>query len=256
MSSSTNSELIKSARSVSQYRIKMDDDSDRFVTVIGELHENEFDCDGKSISIYEYCLQRADSNDKCHFMFEYHPDVTDKSRIGSSIIRDVFTNKSNAVESRSVGIDTRTDFISRNAQSLLYNDESGFIKKYGNNALRIKEDYILSYNQNKFINNSGTYEMKSYSKKLNKKFSEYIRKSPSIDDLKWAWAMVMDYTILDKMLEPNDQINEYVVVIGENHCKNIHDTVSKWSEQRIEILSHIHREPGSCIKTDRLMNRY
>jgi hypothetical protein len=243
----SNSELIKSARSVSQYKIKK---LSRLITVIGELHDDEFDCDGKSISIYEYCLSRALSNNKCHFMFEYHPGVTDKTRIGSNIIRDVFTVPDDTVRKRSVGVDTRTDFITRESQTLLYNDNNGFVKKYGTDTFRLKKDYVLPYKNNK--NNSKSEEVKTYSNKLKLLFDEYNKRLPEAIDLKWAWAKVMDCTILDKMLESDDDIDEYVLVVGENHCKNIHAVITTWSLDTVEILNHIYRGPGSCITTSKL----
>jgi hypothetical protein len=247
------SELIKSARSVSQYKIKNKNGIDRLVTVIGELHEMEFDCNGTSISIYEYCLSRS-TNNKCYFMFEYHPDSVDNSRIGSNIIRDVFTSGKNNVKKHSIGIDTRIDFLTRNAQTRLYNDEYGFEKEYGDNQIKIRNDYIQPFDKNKLLHANST-ELKSYVNKLNKKFTdcdEHLNNHSTIYELKWAWAMVMDYTILEKMLRPDDDINEYVIVVGENHCKNIHDTVLTWSKDVVEILSNETRQPDTCITTKTL----
>jgi hypothetical protein len=244
-----NSELIKSARSVSQYRIKK---LSRLITVIGELHDDDFDCDGTSISIYDYCLSRALSNNKCHFMFEYHPGVKDKTRIGSTVIRDVFTSYDTTVRDRSIGIDIRTDFITRESQSLLYNDDYGFARKYGNSTRLLKKDYVVPYTNSKIKNNSKSVEVKTYSKNLNLLFDEYNKRLPDVMDLKWAWAKVMDCTILDRMLEEDNDIDEYVLVVGENHCKNIHEVISTWSPECVEILNHTYREAGMCITTKKM----
>ena len=249
----TTSELLKSARSVSQYKIKINNQEDRLVTVIGELHELDFDCNGKSLSVFDYCMSRALSNNNCRFLFEYNSNVIDKSRIGSTVVQEVFTSGPNAVARRCIGIDTRTDFLTRQSQTLLYNDEAGFDNIYGNNRLKIRDDFINTYDEEKLICNKDEPELLSYKNQISKSFTEcddQIRQHSEIYNslnLKWAWAMVMDYSIMKLMLEPDDNVNEYVIVIGENHRKNIHDVVSTWSKDRVVILSDIKRHIGTCI---------
>jgi hypothetical protein len=251
------SELIQSARSVSQYKINVGGGQKRLITIIGELHEMEFECDGNSISIYNYCLNRAKQNDKCHFMFEYGPNVVDKSRIGSKIIQDVFTSGPNKVMDRSVGIDIRLDYLTRKTQTLLYNDDVGFYSTYSNDPTKIAKDFIDTYNNDKFKYKCN--ELNLYSKKVKDefKYSKERLKSYESDvynniDLKWAWAMVMDGEIMTNILKPDKNINEYVIVVGENHCKNIHNVIDTWSKDRVEIVSHLKHEYKKCINTKKL----
>ena len=117
MTEINNDKLIGSARGITQMNIN----GKRLITIIGELHEKDFDCDN-SITIYEYCKYRAKKNPKCVFLFEFEPTRTHGfEKIGSKIIRDVFTGEDNIVRRRSTGVDVRLDHITMRQQQHLYN---------------------------------------------------------------------------------------------------------------------------------------
>lgn len=253
------SSWINSARGVTQIELNVNGNP-RLVTIIGELHQQEFDCSekGSSMSIYEYCLERAISNPNCKFLFEYnHENTHDFRRIGSKIIQDVFTSGENQVKSRSKGIDIRLSYITMCQQQHLYNDIAGFRSKY-NNIGKIREDYVKQY-QTKIKENplsdptesSLQDDLQQYIQSIDQDFKKYTKEIPSLMDLRWLWSRFMDYQILWEISNKLDDSNEYIIVVGENHRKNISDTITNWKSVNI-LTEYSNNHAGECVNIKKL----
>ena len=220
---------INSARGVSQFLLTTD--RDILITIVGELHEQDFDCEmnGVSLSMFEYCNTRVDANPLCEVFLEYPPEFKDHDRIGSKIIRDVFTSGPNKVQEVTSGIDIRRDFIGGENHEILYHREN----QIPNSLEEIKKKYIDPFSVKNLEEKCGKPEpqlSKHYTDMLNTKFSNISRvyqadKNEGIMSLKWAWAMVTDYYILNRILSDKDT-KEYIVIIGKNHLINLTETLN------------------------------
>jgi hypothetical protein len=247
-------QLINSARGISQFEIP----GERIITVIGELHLMEFACEnGKTI--YEYCMDRVNANTNCKFLFEYQPDVNvNFKRIGSNIIQDVFIrNGENDVKSRCRGVDSRLQFLGNERQQKLYNDHDGFAATYGNdNDALIHSDYVEVYVNNR-KDPSETLcekELRDYGDFIDNVFAEFSRDTPTRDELKWAWSMMMDYNVMWEMTrkcEDDEIINEIIVVLGENHRVNIFQSMKDW--ECCELIKNVNNLSGEkCVTNDKM----
>jgi len=245
---------INSARGVTQLELTING-SPRVITIIGELHEHEFSCgEGKSMSIYDYCLSRANSNKNCRFLFEYNQSMINQiHRVGSQIIRDVFVSKPNIVREKSSGVDIRLFYLTTEQQQHLYNNTSGFFRKYKDGTGSVQEDYIEKYKKVKLNDpkiSQYTEELIQYKNKLNLLFKGFEKSKPGISDLQWAWCKVMDYKILWE-ISKGDDVTEFIVVVGENHRINITNTMSNW-DNCIILMDVGGLGNESCVNTNKM----
>lgn len=242
--------LIDSARGISQYIIT-DGKREKLITVIGELHKQDFKCKGDSLSIYEYCNLRVSQNSKCMCLLEYNDNCDyDISRIGSTIIQEVFTSTNN-IRTKTIGIDSRTDFLSALTQNRLYNTDMDLEK------IDIYKEYLHPFVSNKKTIDCNKF-LKKYMNRIDEKFETCIKehKSGNIDvsNLKWAWLMVMDYNILDQILK-NEEYDEYVVVVGENHRINIHNVLTEFLKDIVTVIKNESKVTGKCVSTNKLKKK-
>ena len=204
-------------------------------------------------------MDRVNANPNCKFLFEYQPDVkVDFKRIGSNIIQDVFVrNGDNDVKSRCKGVDSRLKFLGRERQQKLYNDYEGFAARYGNDNLElIHTDYVEVY-VNELKDPSETLcekNLREYGEFIDNLFSEFSRNTPTRDELKWAWSMMMDYNVMWEMTRKCDDdeiINEIIVVLGENHRENIFQSMKDW--ECCKLIKNVNNLDGaSCVNTDEM----
>jgi hypothetical protein len=139
------------------------------------------------------------------------------------------------VRGKSRGVDTRLFYLSIQEQQHLYNDNSGFTRKYKNGTGCIRKDYIEKYKKVEFddpLQSQYTEELVRYKHELDLLFESFEKIEPSRLDLQWAWCKVMDYKILWE-ISKGDDVTEYVVVVGENHRNNITKFMSSWKDARI-----------------------
>ena len=234
--------LIDSARGLNQYIIATDS-GEKIVTVIGELHKMDFVCKGESFSIYDYCKSRIQDNKNCKCLLEYNNNCDyDISRIGSTVIQDVFSSK-NIVRTKTTGIDSRTDFLTPLTQNTLYN---GVVDKS-----TIHEYYIKPYFKNRHKIDCNK-KLEKYMKIIDDEFNECkLNQHVDILKLKWAWLMVMDYNIIDQIFK-NNNITEYVIVVGENHRINLYNTMNDLFNDSVKILKNESKKGSKCISTESL----
>jgi hypothetical protein len=229
---SVNNTLINSARGVTQF-----DFNGVLVTIIGELHDKEFICKSPNMSIFEYCETITTNNTR--FMLEYHPESTQYDRIGSKVIRDFFLTGPNKVKSSTVGIDIRSDFLTRSGQQKLYHSNGCKIDDFPTYTKK----WLLSV-----IGHPTTPDLKKYVDLIDDKFKSVL----CILDLKWAWSMVMDYKILFDISNPsNSNVKEFVIIVGNNHLLNLRNIMSSWKKCR-KLLDISDGNLDNCILSSEL----
>ena len=246
--------LMDSVRGVTQIELKVDG-KNRIVTILGELHNHGFKCSkGKNISMYDYCVEREANNKNCMFMLEYNSKEKHMDRIGSEIIREVFSGSSNKVRSKCIGVDTRQEYITRDQQSVLYNEEISYSQIYTPNVELTKKHYIDPYTNtglSKINNSDFNTEMALYRNEIETEFYNLNKKSKiSQLDLKWVWCKVMDYDVLNEIIKKGSA-DEYVVVLGENHRNNITRQLEKWNSVKI-LKNESGKNQHDCVKTKEL----
>lgn len=216
---------LNSVRGLSQFYINKEGKRPVKITLIGELHNNIFECKGgDDISVFEYCKIRNSQNKKCKFLLEYPPGYTgDFNVIGSDVIQDIFTREENDVRLNSIGIDIRHNFLSCH----------GVNKLYHGSMTDSELERIKNIDKKKLFDIAGkprTRELENYIIMLIDKFDM----CNSLIDVKWAWSMVTDYNILN-IIFSDTSVDEYIIVVGNNHRKNIRNTL-----KNIKYCEHIY----------------
>ena len=267
---------IKSATNVTQFEL-YDDVSKKLqmlVTVVGEHHEQTFQCGGENdITIYQYLKKRAVENKRCRFLLEYHPDLPQKeiAQIGTEVIRSVFSTSekvNDLIQARVVGVDIRENYITRDGQSLLYNEDQSFKKRYIDpmdiraitedfvepfDAKRLKQDFPIARNcgNRRNLEKYLGYVTEAFNAldSTKQKVNDYVY------DLKVAWAKVMDYVILLQICSFGKEVNEVIVVVGEFHRQNISNALKEWSNCKMitgsDYLNEV-KSKNNCVRKKKL----
>lgn len=229
---------INSAREILQYQ----QSNSPLITIIGEIHEHDFNCGDENMSLLDFCRLRIEENKKCKILLEYPPNFKQQDRIGSKIIRDVFTSSDTKVRKFSSGVDIRSEFIGIHNQNILYHNEDYLPK----DVEKIKEIFINSFSIEKMKKICGV-ENEEYINRIKYKF-ENLKKINYIDnelihELKWAWAMVMDCYILSIIdVKDTESTNEYIIICGNNHVKNLKNEI-----KLRQITNITNRDRKKCV---------
>lgn len=238
--------LINSATGISYFTLNVGG-IDKTVTVIGEYHMRDFVCDGKdSIRVYDYCLDRFTSNPKCNILLEYNPSETNLDRIGSTIINDIFSGTDKTMKTkRTKGIDNRQDILSRDQQNMLYNDDIKFSSTYENKSDKLMLDFVYSYLNSPIKKSSSEYSerLNIYKDHVDDCFKKLSKDNINVLDLRWAWCKSMDHHVLTTITKSNE-VNEYIIVVGENHRSNITEVVKQWG---VEVSEQKGKTSSDCV---------
>jgi len=240
---------LDSAVGISQYEINMNK-TKKLITIIGELHDLDFICQAKdvNISLFEYCESRIAENTKCKILLEYPPDCEDPTRLGSKIIRDTF-NGNTTVRKATTGIDIRYDFIGMNNISILYHDNTRIPETFE----KINNDFIKPFSLERLDKICGKPNNEiaiNYCKILSEKFSNLSdihnkNNNEFILELKWAWSMVMDYHIINKITKDTNT-NEFVIIVGKNHLTNLRTLLNNAKDCKV-IVDISNKNKSNCV---------
>ena len=276
---------IESATNVNQFEL-YDPSSKKLrvlATFFGEYHEQTFQCGGgNDITIYQYLKKRVVDNNQCRFLLEYHPDlpVQEISKIGTDVLRSVFSTSEKVnglIRERAVGVDIRENYITRDGQSLLYNEDQAFKKRYIDtmNLSAIMQDFIEPFDVERLKRDFPIPRNCGYRRNLEKYLESVtavfrdcykeFNDTKTIDDvkklndfvynIKVAWAKVMDYVILLQICSFGKEVNEVIVVIGEFHRQNISNAMKGWSDCKMitgsDDLNHVKSE-NNCVRKKKL----
>ena len=249
------SQKLENAVSFSQYIIN----GIRLVTLIGELHNKNFKC-GKnvnSISICDYCKEAVLRNPKCRVLLEYYDgekncEPDDPEQMNSHSIRTIFRKllkigKKNQI----IPLDKRPSFLSRQGQDDLYG--KGW-KKHKSHE-EFKQVFV-----DPFFNNKERFGvippfMKNYYNEMVSFFEKIdidISKNENLDKihrkLHDAWKLVADYFIIKEMLKDSNDVNEYILIIGEAHRINIDSVFKNMSKHFITKMGDTQNgKKNDCI---------
>ena len=248
-------EFIDSAVSFSQYIF----DGKRLITIIGELHTTPFQCPQPSITIAQFCKNAVSRNDKCRVLLEYNK--LDKGCPPSEwsaceVLTTTYNELKESNESQMIPSDIRPSFITRQEQNYLYgthtrmDGEYKYIReKFVNPFTKIFEitsleiNPILQKKTSKFLDQKNfhplIYEFFKYyylnnmimrfrdiDKLIREKQEIYLPDGREVqgsiyERLKEAWAAVSDFFIMKYLFTINDNINEYILIVGDGHRFNI-----------------------------------
>ena len=259
----TNNQL-ESAVSFSQHVFN----GTRLITLIGELHNKSFKCNAPSLSISSYCKKAVQRNPNCRVILEYcngneKIKSDDPSRMGSKSIRMTFKcldkiGKKNQI----IPLDYRPYFLTRRGQNDLYG--SGW-KSYKTHD-KIRQFFIVPFltsvespkifNLNSISPNVSVYlklyfdEMVSFFNSIDKQIAE---KQPLYNiraNLLDAWKCVADFFIIRDIFEKDNNIDEYIIIVGEAHRENINKIFNKIPDNLLKTLGEPQKgkTEGNCVK--------
>jgi len=213
----------------------------QLLTLIGELHEEDFICENPNISIGDYCLEKA-KNTNCKIFLEYCPgidrdyngnlNITNVLNIGSTNIRQTAQklmehNKGNII----VPYDIRSHFITKDGQRELYWDDDKltfdnmYIKmiepfeKYYESYINKHISLIKSDKYLKIINDINK-EIHYHKEEILNLLSSKKNSRKIKDELRYFWANIIDLYIIIHMLN-NVEDNEFIVLAGDHHIQNL-----------------------------------
>lgn len=241
------SEKLDSAVAFGQYIF-----NDRLITVIGELHMQEFTCAKPSITIGEYCASRLRNNSNALVLLEYNPG-NDPSLIESTVINNTFSLiQADSNIDRIRPVDFRSSFIGFVGQQAIYN---GGMRSF--NYQEIYDRLIAPFfmNMSYFELNPSVFNpevikfMYSYVDSV-KKEMEMLRdnlESISGEDieqrLKDIWMKIMDYFILREVFIKSET-NECIIVVGDTHRKNLQQV---FRDVSLNKLNEQEGDSTSCV---------
>jgi hypothetical protein len=244
---------LESTTSFSQYIFK----DIRLITLVSELHDQHFSCKDPSLTIDQYCKMAVMRNTKCKIMLEYNQG-DDPTRIGSHAVRSTYdTLKKAGKDNQIIPFDSRMFFLTPRGQNDLYG--SGF--SYYDTPQKIEDMFIKPFyekwnNDPALFSLHGDYDkniceylVNSYFTDIKHSFehatSSLKTKSPQEVNkiLKDSWKKVADFFILRDILK-NDTTDEYIVVLGDSHRKNIQQILSNSFTTQ---LNNKTGKQGDCI---------
>lgn len=250
---------LNSAVAFSQYIYQ-----DRILlTLIGEQHEHSWKCSHPSISVADYCEQAVKRNPRCKVLLEYNKG-DDPLGIGSEAVRGVYAslNRIERVDAI-IPFDVRAFFLGIQGQGDLY---SGGFGKY-NEWEEIRQTFIEPYFQKQRDNptlfslspeypkKASDYLINLYVPDLTKTFHNiagmFSNRSPQEVHLalKHAWKKVVDFYILRDILEKNDDVDEYIIILGNEHYLNLNIVLPG-------LASPLNKQEGSPDKCVNLYQSY
>lgn len=250
-------EFIDSAMSFSQYIF----DGKRLITIIGEYHTNPFQCPQPSITIANFCKKAVSRNDKCRVLLEYNKldkDCPPSEWTECEVLRTTYNELKESNESQMIPSDIRPAFITRREQNYLYGTThthmdgeykyirekfvNPFTKTFGITSLEInpvllqkktpkfldqKDFHPVIYEFFKFYYvNHMIVRFRDIDKLIREKQEIYLHDGREVqgsiyERLKEAWAAVSDFFIMKSLFTINDNINEYILIVGDGHRFNI-----------------------------------
>jgi hypothetical protein len=237
----------------------------RLITLLGELHDISWKCKGETISIAEYCKNSVERNPRCRILLEYNRG-DDPKQIGSEAIRTVYNELERTQNlNRIIPFDSRAFFLGIQAQGDLYSN--GFYnyissnspkKTYENIGLTFIEPFFSKCRNDKnlfkiddgecYTDDVRVYLGNIYVNDITKTFHNIANSFGNISfedlhqNLKDAWKKVTDFYVL-KLLLKQDDIDDYIVVLGEAHYNNISGILKQASKQ----LNDHKGNKKSCI---------
>jgi hypothetical protein len=245
---------LNSALAFAQYIFR----NKRLITFISEFHERSWVCPEPSITIAEYCKNAVQRNSKCKIMLEYNPGEF-AIGMGSEAIRDTYKtlygiNRLDSI----IPFDFRSYFIGTERKNQLYGGkfpvskvtiQNGFINSFED---KLREDPTLFRLSSNYDSDILDYMYNKYYKNIEKQFGNIKASLNAFSRrnlrklLMDAWRDVADYYILREIFR-NDEIDEYIVVMGDAHYVNM-TSVLETEEIGATLINKQKSNQTDCIK--------
>lgn len=219
---------LQSAINYSQYIFT----EKKLVTLIGEIHGVEFTCNTENQQdITQYALNMIQRNAKSLILLEKHEHTPNEAYYSRPIREIDSTLKQYNQEHRAVNFDWRPFLIGFEALDIIYGNK---IPNYNEDTLvnqlikpvykRWKRAFALEpslYTRHgyEFLNDRYLVDLDNNFKYITKLLEEKQRQDiPRL--FKEVFMKITDFFILRELLK-NDDIDEYLIVVGEQHRYNI-----------------------------------
>ena len=227
----------------------------RLITLIGELHNKSWTCNPPHIDISQYCVDRVSNNNNCRILLEYHPSI-DPTTLGSEAIRTTYTalSRMNIAREYIIPYDYRTYFLGHEMQYILYQFWDTNIS-YNNIKSKLINPYFEKFQgvfelYDSYDPNIGFYLTQTYIQDINNHFLSILNNISSKEpknhirlELMQVWKKVADFFILREVLR-NDDINEYIVIMGNKHLDNLRIILEKISNE----INYQEGNSQNCVK--------
>jgi len=260
---------IRSIQTIDQYAMTNNSGRDVLLTVVGEMHDEETDCNTDQIRLSQFVEERLRNPETGNMLLllEYEPGLDRNiiARFGSSVLREIYSTRDCPLAyEKAVGIDIRTRMIGRVNQTELYNkpdlaflkdmlkkDINQFVHFFVNNIWQ--SDFLKQILENKDCKENPIMDV--CLRKINQFHSNVIhllqqqlQNEAQLDEIlfytRQLWACIMDLNILQMALCQNYGYDEIVVVIGTNHSENIKQIIS------LIIPSQNRQHLTGCVDTE------
>jgi len=236
------------------------------ITLIGEIHGKKWSCDKfPSMPICDYIVDAIEQDDSnCKVLLEYNRTENWMS-LGSEQLRNIVQGLIDIDKSdKIIPFDERNYFLGRNNHTLLYHKD--FNSLFVNNEEKRKKWIFYSYIDS-FFSKSHSFNVihENFSKEIVYLFEEVYRSSIERQlkelaehinsvypknytkiqkNLQYIWQRISDFFLLQQLLD-NRYTDNYIVLLGDAHYKNLTFLLSQYTTQ---INSQVSSGKTDCIK--------
>jgi len=208
----------------------------KLITIIGEHHlcnKTKISSTENNITIDKFILERISNNNNIKIMLEYIPELEDVNNIQSININLIYnTLLNNGHKHKIIPFDKRYYFLNIPTYfDYLFTAKEFDSKKFISDAfidpfyiyynLFFFDKSLYSEKTQKYLSdylNSINNNFKNIYNEIEKKEQIYIKKK-----LIEQWIKVCDFFVLTEILKDKDEINEYIILIGDSHKKHLED---------------------------------
>lgn len=235
------------------------------LTLIGETHTDVIKCPRPRTTVPTLIVGSLNSNPKARALLEFPPKATEEQvmRINSpNLVESVRQAKEDGVLSQIIPVDYRDEFITTELKDILYHRPDQ-LRRFTDRDVyeRLVDPFYQKYR--KFDLDPKLYSpaiynylQRTYLFDIDVGFKEFLKHLRSWPDdfekfslmLKHLWKKVVDYFILKEVLK-NDDVNEYIILMGEEHAKNLREILKKVTVQLGGETQHIRGK--KCFKLSR-----
>lgn len=202
----------------------------KLITIIGENHlcnKTKISSTENNITIDQFILERISNNNNIKIMLEYIPELEDINYIESVNINLIYRALlSNKYIDKIIPFDKRWYFLniptyfdymftSKEFDSKKFIYDAFIDPFYKYYSLLSFDERLYSEKTRKYLSdylNSIDNNFKNIYNEIEKKEQTYIKQK-----LTRQWIKVCDFFVLTEILKDKDEINEYIILIGDDH---------------------------------------
>ena len=259
--------------------------NDRIITLIGEIHDHNFKCKNKTISLNKYIENRLKTNDKSAVFLEFNKDTDKIKDLGSFNLKNIVKS----LKKNNIHIPTKKCENNKRIKSSDHRDY--FFNSYN---LYADDNYFLKLNKNKIIKEfiepyfktkerlieKGDYiseliKYKTHNILIDQKIFNYLKNVyiPSIEDnfiniynyiktdklnktnklylldeIRKVWAKIADFYIIIEIFNLNCKYNEIIILFGNMHYLNFQEIFKNFRIKPVVNQENFDTDPNKCVK--------